>query len=460
MNSASPSRLDGIRELVVQFLAPLELRDAPVVLVTSGGTIIPLEKNMVRFIDNFSQGTRGATSAECFLSLGYAVIFLHRNTSRLPFTRTMFPPNANGYSLLSKFVPTGASRLEVDASSVRDNALMAMEVSCYHKAVKEHRILLPIAFETLDEYLSMLEVVSKELAPLKARVCIYLAAAVSDFYIPDDKMSQHKIQSSTGLDLSLEQVPKMLGQLTRQWAPECYVVSFKLETDPDILFDKALKAIKSYQVHLVVANILQNRADECYLVMQHQQQQLQVSTNGTAAVVNLADRDSDGNKVHYNLGKNGVSGKIVTLVRKQGAKLIERQLVRSVVACHLHYAEVKNSTDSERIQQTAGKLPVTASNRGIDDIAAEQVSCLVSKYLDIINGSEKSLAEVPVDDDTDKLQALWRSSSSSSSSRRICSYYDTSHLPLFFVVGSVSLVIGLGVGFMIGSIGEKQGSSK
>ncbi len=36
----------------------------PVAIVTSGGTTVPLERNTVRFIDNFSTGTRGATSAE------------------------------------------------------------------------------------------------------------------------------------------------------------------------------------------------------------------------------------------------------------------------------------------------------------------------------------------------------------------------------------------------------------
>ena len=35
-----------------------------VVVVTSGGTTVPLERNTVRFIDNFSTGSRGARSAE------------------------------------------------------------------------------------------------------------------------------------------------------------------------------------------------------------------------------------------------------------------------------------------------------------------------------------------------------------------------------------------------------------
>lgn len=41
----------------------------PIVCVTSGGTTVPLERHCVRFIDNFSGGTRGALSAEFFLEV-------------------------------------------------------------------------------------------------------------------------------------------------------------------------------------------------------------------------------------------------------------------------------------------------------------------------------------------------------------------------------------------------------
>lgn len=78
-----------------------------IVVVTSGGTTVPLERNTVRFVDNFSTGTRGALSVECvrtargcaagaamphdararreFLEAGYAVVFLHRAGSQQPF---------------------------------------------------------------------------------------------------------------------------------------------------------------------------------------------------------------------------------------------------------------------------------------------------------------------------------------------------------------------------------------
>lgn len=41
----------------------------------------------MRFIDNFSAGTRGACSAEYFIENGYAVIFFHRKFSLLPYAR-------------------------------------------------------------------------------------------------------------------------------------------------------------------------------------------------------------------------------------------------------------------------------------------------------------------------------------------------------------------------------------
>lgn len=56
----------------------------------SGGTTVPLELNTVRFVDNFSAGTRGACSAEYFLQAGYAVIFLHRLKSLEPYARHFF----------------------------------------------------------------------------------------------------------------------------------------------------------------------------------------------------------------------------------------------------------------------------------------------------------------------------------------------------------------------------------
>jgi phosphopantothenoylcysteine synthetase/decarboxylase len=89
---------DTLQSQVKDFLANLtklqesggpkfkDVLDKHVVLVTSGGTAVPLEKNTVRQIENFSTGMRGARSAEQFIKAGHPVIFFHRKDSLQPFS--------------------------------------------------------------------------------------------------------------------------------------------------------------------------------------------------------------------------------------------------------------------------------------------------------------------------------------------------------------------------------------
>lgn len=51
---------------IKQWIADLFKEDptTKIVLITSGGTSVPLEKNTVRSIENFATGGRGAKSAE------------------------------------------------------------------------------------------------------------------------------------------------------------------------------------------------------------------------------------------------------------------------------------------------------------------------------------------------------------------------------------------------------------
>ncbi len=71
-------------EQILRFLSSFNY-DEKIVLITSGGTSVILEKNTVRSIENFSTGKRGALCSEEFLKRGYIVIFFHRDTSLLPF---------------------------------------------------------------------------------------------------------------------------------------------------------------------------------------------------------------------------------------------------------------------------------------------------------------------------------------------------------------------------------------
>ena len=228
------------------------------VLITSGGTTVPLEEKTVRFIDNFSIGTRGSTSAEYFLSKSYAVLFLYRKRSLAPYERKVD---------LNNFFDQIEYAEDKDTFQFTEDNSNLKQVFETYKKVKESNRLLKVEFISLFEYLSLLEFSCRSLACLKQNALVYLAAAVSDFYIPKNEMSQHKIQSSQdGLELKLRPVPKMLGKLKKEWCPDAFVASFKLETDSRILNSKCKQSLQRYGHELVIGNILEERKN-CVILM-------------------------------------------------------------------------------------------------------------------------------------------------------------------------------------------------
>ncbi|KYK59879.1 phosphopantothenate-cysteine ligase [Drechmeria coniospora] len=276
-----------------------------VVLVTSGGTTVPLERQTVRFIDNFSAGTRGATSAEYFLAAGYAVIFLHRQFSLQPYARH-FSHSTDGcfLDLLQEEDGEGGG-VRVHAK----DAVKVRQVLHEYRRAKDAGLLLMLPFVTIGDYLHELRAVSRLMGPLGPRALLYLAAAVSDFFVPPERMAEHKIQStdavagfqkpprppkrgrepevdeeeeeeevfdnfdasprvprSRRLVVDLDPVPKFLKNLVDGWAPQGMIVSYKLETDPSILVHKARYSLDRYQHHLVIGNLLATRKWEVVFV--------------------------------------------------------------------------------------------------------------------------------------------------------------------------------------------------
>ncbi|KAI8937848.1 hypothetical protein NX059_005537 [Plenodomus lindquistii] len=255
-----------------------------VVLVTSGGTTVPLETQTVRYIDNFSAGTRGATSAEYFLQNGYAVIFLHRQFSLLPYSRHY---SHNTRSFLD-YMKEENGQVVVDE---QHQDMMLRVLRQYTEVKRENRLLI-LSYVTITEYLWNLREVAQLMRPLGPNAMFYLAAAVSDFFVPQDRMVEHKIQSNEeflnsgnsadggsgstkqpaartegrSLIIDLEPVPKFLKQLVDGWAPEAMIVSFKLETDPSLLVKKSEYALNKYSHHLVIGNLLHTRKWEVVFV--------------------------------------------------------------------------------------------------------------------------------------------------------------------------------------------------
>ncbi|KAK9670325.1 hypothetical protein RND81_13G194000 [Saponaria officinalis] len=229
-----------------------------IVCITSGGTTVPLEQRCVRYIDNFSSGHRGAASTEYFLKAGYAVIFLHRRGTCQPYCRSL-PDDP----LLECFESTKSSKIQVQQSQ----AEAVTKAITDHYAAIEAGVLLKLRFTTIFEYLQLLQMIGAALKDLGPRAMFYLAAAVSDFYVPWESMAEHKIQSAGGpLNMHLVQVPKMLSVLRKEWAPRAFGISFKLETDIQILLEKASTALKKYNMHAVVANELETRKEEVTVV--------------------------------------------------------------------------------------------------------------------------------------------------------------------------------------------------
>ena len=113
-----PKDYNNVKTQLEEFCNYFEMKDTlqstvPIALVTSGGTTIPFEQNMVRFIDNFSAGTRGSASAEHFLKRGYAVIFLHRASSLKPYSRHLTSEN-----VLDFLEPSNDGSIKVKAHNI------------------------------------------------------------------------------------------------------------------------------------------------------------------------------------------------------------------------------------------------------------------------------------------------------------------------------------------------------
>lgn len=140
---------------------------------------MPLERNTVRSVENFSSGTRGALSVEAFLQQDDStrVIYFHREKPKckMPFS-VRFD--------LDEIVRQGKTK----ADAIRK----VSEVIIEYESVR-HR-LLEIPFVTVGDYLAGLEALARLTGDCRAqRAIFYLPAAVSDFYLPEEALAEHKI---------------------------------------------------------------------------------------------------------------------------------------------------------------------------------------------------------------------------------------------------------------------------
>ncbi|KAG6036553.1 hypothetical protein E4U19_003173 [Claviceps sp. Clav32 group G5] len=414
-----PKALPEHTALASAFIAShAELPHRRVVLITSGGTTVPLEKQTVRFIDNFSAGTRGATSAEYFLEAGYAVIFLHRQFSLRPYSRHFshsrdcfldFLTEAQGPGGVSQVqwredgagagggegtgTGTGTGEGERDdaatttTTTTTPKAVQVRDVLRKYRRAKDANMLLMIPFVTIGDYLHELRALSRLMSPLGRRGLLYLAAAVSDFFVPPERMAEHKIQStdaaasassaasavsraaaaavaavvgngipeeeefdnfdasprlvrSKRLVVDLDPVPKFLKNLVDGWAPQGMIVSYKLETDPAILVRKARYSLERYQHHLVIGNLLSTRKWEVVFVSPRREDKwlrvspVRTSKTTATAVEAGAEAEAEVETSHWGPDAEGRPLRAEELPREDPDMEIENLIVPAVAKLH------------------------------------------------------------------------------------------------------------------------------
>lgn len=149
--------------------------------ITSVLVSIPAKLNFVG-LTKLRLGTRGATSAEYFLKAGYAVIFMHRQFSLQPFSRH-YSHSTNPFL---DFISVEDDTACITADKRSDADLLAVLTA--YKSVQSAGNLHTITFVTVNDYLWLLRAVSQELSILRRRAMYYLAAAVSDFFLPRQKL--------------------------------------------------------------------------------------------------------------------------------------------------------------------------------------------------------------------------------------------------------------------------------
>jgi phosphopantothenate-cysteine ligase len=113
---------------------------------------------------------------------------MHRQFSLQPFSRH-YSHSTNPFLdfLEIETNPDGSSKPpKITATPSKYEDLL--EVLTAYKAVQQTGMLHTLTFVTINDYLWLLRAVSQELSVLGRNALYYLAAAVSDFFLPREKM--------------------------------------------------------------------------------------------------------------------------------------------------------------------------------------------------------------------------------------------------------------------------------
>ncbi|UKK02115.2 phosphopantothenate--cysteine ligase (ATP) [Theileria orientalis] len=236
--------------------------DYRVIVITSGGTSVNLDRYGIRYIDNFSSGRRGSEIAEFFLSKGYLVLFLSRKTAHLPFIR-FTNDRDNPYRLLESLRVENNSSITVEGGS-EFKELILKSIEGYNKY--KSRLFLDY-FTTLSEYQNKFTVIVHYCKRFLQNVAYCLVAAASDFKFSNDSLMKEKFSSSNTVNLKLEPLPKMrkiIRQISDGYPTVC---CFKMSTNRTEMENSAKEMLsKPTSADMIVCNIFNERLTNVSIV--------------------------------------------------------------------------------------------------------------------------------------------------------------------------------------------------
>ena len=111
----------------------------------------------MRFIDNFSIGTRGSVSGEEFIKKSYAVLFLYRKRSLEPYERKFNNLNMLDIMKYSDETHTSFKFEKFDMKKLFND----------YSEAKKNNLLLKVDFTSVFDYLSLLEYSCRAISNLR-----------------------------------------------------------------------------------------------------------------------------------------------------------------------------------------------------------------------------------------------------------------------------------------------------
>ncbi|KAG9141842.1 hypothetical protein Leryth_013970 [Lithospermum erythrorhizon] len=170
-----------LNEFVAMHLLPSGSgKTSRVVCVTSGGTTVPLEQRCVGYMDNFSSGHRGAVPQS----------WICHNLPLSKGDMSAFCSSLPDDPLLECFHCPNDTNVQVQPSYAED---VANAIASHQAATTYCNYLLNLPFTTIFEYIQILKEVALSMREFGPNTIFYLAAAVSDFYVPWDTMEVARV---------------------------------------------------------------------------------------------------------------------------------------------------------------------------------------------------------------------------------------------------------------------------